>query len=68
MSVHTALRLSYEDHAALKKLAKQRGLTIKALLVDGALGRLPEKQLPTEERLNDLEQRLERIEAALYTT
>lgn len=66
-TVHRAIRLSAEDHEELKRRAAERGTSYTRLLVDSALGKLPEQQHALEERVAALERSVERLEHLAFS-
>lgn len=67
-AVHTALRIPPDDLAEIDRRAQERGISRTALLINSALERLPHHTYSTDERVNELEQRIQRLEDAVYAT
>lgn len=65
-AIQTGLRIPPDDLQEIDRRARERGITRTALLIDGALERLPEQQTALNERLDQLERDVERLQTALF--
>lgn len=61
-TIHTAFRIKPKDHAQMLQIAQERGISMRQLVVDSALKRLPEQQNELEKRVNHLEQAVQHLE------